>query len=109
MQREKNPKIKLYLILGGLAVVFTVMFALIGLKWWLVILLTAIGVSLNFMSLYVRGKMLAAKTWLCPNCGVHFKINEWYEFIFIPAISRTYKIRIRCPQCNNSGWCKRIQ
>jgi len=94
-------------ISGGLAIMFAVLFAVIGLQWWLVVLL-AFGSGFGaFLRMYVHGKILAKRTWQCPHCQVRFKIDEWQKFVL--AISRShYVCRIRCPQCNELGWCKRV-
>ena len=99
---------KVFLFLGLLAIVFVVILTLIGLQWWLVILLTAIGVLLNFMRIYISGKILANKTWLCPKCGIYFNIREWYKLGLLPKVNRSYMMRIQCPHCNNAAWCKRV-
>ena len=106
---DEKSKTKVFLFLGVLAVVFAVVLSLIGLQWWLVALLTALGVLLNFVRVYSLGRIVVGKTWICPTCRMYFNFNtkEWYKFAFTPSINKSYMIRIRCPHCGNLGWCKK--
>ena len=86
-----------------LSIVLGIRFTISELELWLAILLTA-GAVLGFLVImYIRGQFLAKKTWICPNCGERFKIDEWYHLGYVPL--HLYTCRVRCTQCGKPGWC----
>ena len=106
---DESSRKKPFFFFGAIAIAFIVIFAAIGLAWWLVALLTVAGVFLNFARMYAHGRIIAGRTWQCPNCSVHFKFFKWYNYFFVPTINKSYKIRVQCPQCNAKVWCGNVR
>jgi predicted RNA-binding Zn-ribbon protein involved in translation (DUF1610 family) len=80
-------------------------FSLPGYWWFYVILVVVCLVLFIILILWFIGSDREKDTYMCPNCGEHFKV-KWYVITTALHVDNVYLLK--CPGCGKKDWCNSL-